>query len=178
MRFKHQVMIADKIIVNKTDLFEGELSELEDSLMKLNPYADIYPTTYGKINWDEFELEGLNKGKAAERYVGVESEGRPDMIACVLRTHDKISEENLKPFLLELQKECPRIKGYLNLTNGKVVSVQGVYDTIEINHLENYAGPSELIAFGIGLTRLAMMRYGVEDIRHFNGGDLRFLEQF
>lgn len=33
-------------------------------------------------------------------------------------------------------------------------------------------------AFGIGLTRLAMMRYGVEDIRHFNGGDLRFLEQF
>lgn len=39
---------------------------------------------------------------------------------------------------------------------------------------EKYSG----FAFGIGLTRLAMMRYGVEDIRHFNGGDLRFLEQF
>ncbi|HEY2845578.1 MAG TPA: phenylalanine--tRNA ligase subunit alpha [Bryobacteraceae bacterium] len=33
-------------------------------------------------------------------------------------------------------------------------------------------------AFGLGLTRLAMMRYGVDDIRLFAGGDLRFLRQF
>ena len=33
-------------------------------------------------------------------------------------------------------------------------------------------------AFGLGLTRLAMMRYGVDDIRLFNSGDLRFLRQF
>jgi phenylalanyl-tRNA synthetase alpha chain len=34
------------------------------------------------------------------------------------------------------------------------------------------------LAFGMGLTRLAMMKYGIEDIRHFNSGDLRFLNQF
>jgi len=33
-------------------------------------------------------------------------------------------------------------------------------------------------AFGLGLTRLAMMLYGIDDIRHLQGGDLRFLEQF
>jgi phenylalanyl-tRNA synthetase alpha chain len=33
-------------------------------------------------------------------------------------------------------------------------------------------------AFGLGLTRLAMMRYGIDDIRLFLGGDLRFLRQF
>jgi phenylalanyl-tRNA synthetase alpha chain len=33
-------------------------------------------------------------------------------------------------------------------------------------------------AFGLGLTRLAMMRYQVDDIRLMNSGDLRFLEQF
>ena len=33
-------------------------------------------------------------------------------------------------------------------------------------------------AFGLGLTRLAMMKYGINDIRLFNGGDLRFLSQF
>ena len=33
-------------------------------------------------------------------------------------------------------------------------------------------------AFGLGLTRLAMMRYGIDDIRLLQSGDLRFLTQF
>ncbi len=33
-------------------------------------------------------------------------------------------------------------------------------------------------AFGLGLTRLVMMRYAIDDIRHLAGGDLRFLQQF
>ena len=33
-------------------------------------------------------------------------------------------------------------------------------------------------AFGLGLTRLAMMKYGVKDIRDFNSGDLAALSQF
>jgi phenylalanyl-tRNA synthetase alpha chain len=33
-------------------------------------------------------------------------------------------------------------------------------------------------AFGLGLDRLVMLRHGVEDVRHFMSGDLRFLRQF
>jgi len=33
-------------------------------------------------------------------------------------------------------------------------------------------------AFGLGIDRLAMMRFDIEDIRWFHSGDLRFLEQF
>jgi len=39
---------------------------------------------------------------------------------------------------------------------------------------EKYTG----FAFGLGLTRLAMMRYGVKDIRDFNSGSLKVLSQF
>ena len=39
---------------------------------------------------------------------------------------------------------------------------------------EEYTG----FAFGLGLTRLAMMKYGVKDIREFNAGSLRTLSQF
>jgi len=42
------------------------------------------------------------------------------------------------------------------------------YDT------ERYTG----FAFGMGVERVAMLKYGVEDIRQFYEGDLRFLEQF
>ncbi len=45
-----------------------------------------------------------------------------------------------------------------------------------------YAGidPSEYsgFAFGVGLTRLAMMKFGIPDIRLLNAGDIRFNEQF
>lgn len=33
-------------------------------------------------------------------------------------------------------------------------------------------------AFGLGLDRLVMMRYGIHDIRYFQSGNLRFLKQF
>ncbi len=34
------------------------------------------------------------------------------------------------------------------------------------------------LAFGFGLNRLAMLKYNIDDVRLFNSGDLRFLEQF
>jgi phenylalanyl-tRNA synthetase alpha chain len=39
---------------------------------------------------------------------------------------------------------------------------------------EIYSG----FAFGLGLDRICMLRYGVKDIRDFFSGDIRFLKQF
>jgi phenylalanyl-tRNA synthetase alpha chain len=39
---------------------------------------------------------------------------------------------------------------------------------------EVYSG----FAFGMGVERIAMLKYGIDDIRHFYTGDLRFLRQF
>jgi phenylalanyl-tRNA synthetase alpha chain len=33
-------------------------------------------------------------------------------------------------------------------------------------------------AFGLGLSRLVMLRFKIDDVRLLLGGDLRFLEQF
>jgi phenylalanyl-tRNA synthetase alpha chain len=33
-------------------------------------------------------------------------------------------------------------------------------------------------AFGMGIERIAMMMYGIDDIRYFYQNDLRFLRQF
>ena len=33
-------------------------------------------------------------------------------------------------------------------------------------------------AFGVGVERTAMLRHGIDDIRHFYANDLRFLRQF
>ena len=39
---------------------------------------------------------------------------------------------------------------------------------------EKYTG----FAFGLGLSRMVMLRFGIDDIRQMLAGDLRFLEQF
>lgn len=39
---------------------------------------------------------------------------------------------------------------------------------------EKYSG----FAFGMGIERIPMLRYGIEDVRHFYSGDTRFLRQF
>jgi phenylalanyl-tRNA synthetase alpha chain len=48
-----------------------------------------------------------------------------------------------------------------------------VFKHVSINS-EKYRG----FAFGLGVERLAMLRYGVNDLRHFFNNDLRFLSQF
>jgi phenylalanyl-tRNA synthetase alpha chain len=48
-----------------------------------------------------------------------------------------------------------------------------VFDFVGIDH-EQYTG----FAFGLGVERLAMLRYGINDLRLFFENDLRFLEQF
>jgi phenylalanyl-tRNA synthetase alpha chain len=47
-----------------------------------------------------------------------------------------------------------------------------------LEHGEIDASKYSGFAFGLGLTRLAMMKYGIRDIRYFNSGDVRVLEQF
>jgi phenylalanyl-tRNA synthetase alpha chain len=38
----------------------------------------------------------------------------------------------------------------------------------------NFSG----FAFGIGIERVAMLRYGIDDIRRFYQNDMRFISQF
>ena len=53
------------------------------------------------------------------------------------------------------------------MVHPEILAAQG-YDP------ERYTG----FAFGVGVERIALLRYGVDDIRHFYANDLRFLRQF
>ncbi|MFM9277035.1 tRNA ligase subunit PheS family protein, partial [Paenibacillus jiagnxiensis] len=39
---------------------------------------------------------------------------------------------------------------------------------------EKYSG----FAFGMGVERIAILKYGIDDIRHFYNSDMAFLKQF
>ncbi|MBR8536680.1 GTP-binding protein [Carboxylicivirga sediminis] len=153
VRFKHQLMIADNVILNKSDLTDAQnLKAIRAEIIKLNPYACITPTVYAHIPWSKCITHNGQNGLAANQFRGKESAGRPQINSCVLRTHDILKEENLKAFIQSLQSTCLRIKGFFNLADGRVASVHSVFEQLHITIIREYAGPSEMIAFGEDLT--------------------------
>ncbi len=71
-------------------------------------------------------------------------------------------------------KGCKLCKhtGWLEVGGGGIVHPK----VLEISGIDSneYSG----FAFGYGLSRLVMLKYGIDDVRLFNSGDLRFVEQF
>lgn len=63
-------------------------------------------------------------------------------------------------------------RGWLEMAGAGMVHPE-VFKAVKLNP-KNWQG----FAFGLGLDRLAMMKYKIDDIRLFYGGDLRFLGQF
>lgn len=74
----------------------------------------------------------------------------------------------------------PGIEVDIRLKGGKWLEVMGagmvhrnVFDGVKYNHTQVQG-----FAFGMGLDRLAMIKYGVPDIRLFYSGDVRFTKNF
>lgn len=71
-------------------------------------------------------------------------------------------------------KGCPMCKGtgYIEILGGGMVNPH----VLEMNGYDPnvYSG----FAFGVGIERVAILRYGIDDIRKFYQNDVRFLHQF
>lgn len=72
------------------------------------------------------------------------------------------------------QRGCPTCKqtGWVEILGAGMVHPK-VLSAVGIDP-RRYQG----FAFGMGVDRIAMMRYGVDDVRHFYSGDLRVVDQF
>jgi phenylalanyl-tRNA synthetase alpha chain len=65
-----------------------------------------------------------------------------------------------------------RSTGWIEILGSGMVDPE-VFKNVHYN-TEDVAG----FAFGLGVERIAMLKYGISDIRLFFENDLRFLEQF
>lgn len=151
MRFKHQIMIADTVIINKVDLSEKGLHHIEKKILEIAPFAKLLKTSHCKNVFSK-PLQQPTQSSPAQAFIGKESEGKPaDIQTCVVRTTDTISEKALRNFIQKMVPHCYRLKGFVNLNSGEVVAVQATFEHIEFSKIEHYNGPSELIAFSTDL---------------------------
>jgi len=140
-RIFHQLRMADVVVINKTDLIEAGTESIRTEIKKSNPFAEIRETTFCNI---DFELgnSAVNKFYFGE----LKAMPRPNVNSMVIKSGRKMSRNSLEQFLNEWAPKAYRIKGFVNLKNGKTAAIQCTLTTTEIIEIVNDFHPTELVA--------------------------------
>ena len=140
-RVMHQLRMADIVLINKIDLVPDGLKNIVEEIKRINPFARIEQTTYCNFNFE------LKNSAITKFYFGeMKAMPRPDVNSMVIKSSKKVSIESLSEFLETWTSKAYRIKGFVNLINGKTVAVQCTTKTIELLETENAYRPTEIIA--------------------------------
>lgn len=142
-RVNHQIRIADTIVVNKSDLAEDKIDAVIQRIKYLNPFAAILATSFARIDFNGRKpvMKFFPSGEKAEN-------GRPNIESLVFKSNRPISPEKLDEFLKQIHPECIRSKGYINLTSGVKVFLQGSFDEFTLQEVKPFAAPTEFIIIG------------------------------
>ena len=124
---------------------------VEAEIRKLNPFAEILHSEYCKI--EDLSLEVIPTKetvafKNKENYMQFESCDRPEIGVGILKSTRSITRENLEMFVKYHAGNTIRMKGFAKLKNDQFVAIQSSYDRFELKEVEQYSGPTEIIAMG------------------------------
>lgn len=145
-RVEHQLRMADVILLNKTDMVD-DLQQVEAQINKMNPFAEIRRTVYCSTEFNA-HVQPLAKFYP----MPVQPLGRPDVHSMVIKSSKKLTREQVEAFLLQWAPAALRIKGYVNLKNGRTLAVQCVAGTVEVAEVDGSFYSTELIALSENFT--------------------------
>ena len=142
-RVVHQIRIADSIVVNKTDLAGSITNDLILRVKKLNPFAEILPTTFANVDFTTSKkvMKFFPANEQAEN-------GRPNLESVVIKTSRLITSENLECFLKTCISGCIRSKGYINMLSGEKLFLQGSFDDYSLVAADYFQAPTEIVLIG------------------------------
>ena len=149
-RVQRQVMIADRIILNKFDLMEGKPDVLLTDLKDLNPDAEITISTYCRVPLDLLQkpvIEALALSKEFQ-HRQYEPAGRAEISTVVLRTSRSIDRKGLDTFIREVENKLVRLKGFVLLSDQKIISIQSEFGHTRLKEVTFYLGNTELVGLG------------------------------
>jgi G3E family GTPase len=133
--------MADVVVINKSDLNSDKTEEIKTEIHKINPFAEFRESIFCAV---DFEMGKIFSNKIY--FTEVKPLPRPEINSMVIKSGKKITPENLEIFLNEWAPKAYRIKGFVNLTNGKTVAVQCTFGSVETIKTETSFQNSELIA--------------------------------
>ena len=166
-RIQHQIRVADTVVLNKCDLVNTGTDEIKDWIRNLNPFASTVESSFCRMDIKLDKPESLFYMapvalRRAHEHEEIEGSNRPDLGSCVIKTTQGISRNKLESFLDEMGPDSYRIKGFVRLDKGQMVAVQSCFGESEVLPVENYTGPTELVAMGPALVQSEFSRRFME----------------
>ncbi len=157
---RHQVQVADAVLVNKCDLAsEDELERVSKKVKEINPLAYEVRGEFGR-----FDLESiLNNGSVHDmnsRPRGALTKcGEIDFISKSFRYAGSIEREKLELFLGSLTDETLRLKGYVTTSDGESLMIHYLPGQCVISRCNSpLAGRCELISIGYVVPQFSILR--------------------
>jgi G3E family GTPase len=151
-RVRHQIMVADTVLVNKSDLMKDSLANIKKQINKISPFASVELVTFCNISMQKL-LEPIQNESNCHQFKSIEAGGRPEELrALVLRTGTKISLNQLKKIVAQLKQKCVRIKGFVNLDDDTSIVFHTVFNEDDYKEVSDYKGQTEVIAFSSSLS--------------------------
>ncbi len=140
-RVLHQIRMADITVVNKIDLLEGNVADIDEEIKRINPFTEIKHACFCDVDF-EIGNAAINKFY----FTDVSSMPRPEVNSMVIKSARAISMDALQKFLGEWAPKAYRIKGFVKLSDSKTAAVQCTFDSINISDVEDSFHPTELVA--------------------------------
>ncbi len=150
-RIRHQVLIADAIIINKADLArKTDIVRVREHIRKINPVAQVFETSFCRINLSFME-SGPGPFPIAHHHaaeIHSVEQLRPEMGVGVFKSGRKVRLGDLQDLIYSIAGTTIRIKGNVLLADGQTALVQTVFNDININLAENIYGSTCLVLMG------------------------------
>lgn len=154
---RHQVQVADLVLINKTDLVESTtLENLQKQIHELNPLTRVLATSHCAAVSEVLDQLVVNTGPQevftvagrGEVASGQSPSGRPEVAGGVLRSSRAIGESALMALLGQYAPSTLRIKGLVRTPEGCMLSVQTCREQIVVQKTGEPTGRTELIVLG------------------------------
>lgn len=146
---KHQIEVADYVIINKIDLVtESDVNEISSRVFAINPFAKIQKCEYGNFTINDLmdnNITGVYKRDIRGQLTKCKDN---PFISNVVKISKPINIQKLITFLNGLDSDILRIKGYVSDEKGQSYIVQYLPGQIDIVPIYRETHISELICIG------------------------------
>ena len=146
---RHQIEVADYILINKADLIDQSLSKkIIDKIEMINPFAKLIQCSYGKFSPEDL-TENDMKGLVSDNLRGELTRcGEGNYMSGIFKTSKPVSLDKVNQFLASLDNYVLRVKGYIRDSESNCYMIQYVPGQIQVLPCNHTIGNTELISIG------------------------------